>query len=105
LLWFDTWGGGGWGDPLTRAAAAVAADVARGLVTAAGARRYGVVLDAAGAVDGVATPALREELRAARAPLALIDKGGAIAELKARCLAETGLEPPAEPVFSRRASR
>jgi N-methylhydantoinase B/oxoprolinase/acetone carboxylase alpha subunit len=44
LLCFETWGGGGWGDPLKRDAALVATDVDRGLVTIEGALRYGVVL-------------------------------------------------------------
>src|SRR5690606_29308402 len=43
-LEFDTWGGGGWGDPLAREPEKVALDVARGLVTREGARRYGVVI-------------------------------------------------------------
>jgi hypothetical protein len=46
---------------------------------------------------------MRARMLAERAPTGLIDKGGTIAELKARCLAETGLAPPIEPVFSRRA--
>ena len=44
MLYFNTWGGGGWGDPYKRDAELVALDVRRGLVTAEGARRYGVVL-------------------------------------------------------------
>jgi hypothetical protein len=44
LLYFDTWGGGGWGDPLERDPQLVAQDVARRLVTREGARRYGVVI-------------------------------------------------------------
>ena len=45
LLYFNTWGGGGWGDPLQRDPAIVASDVAKKLVSAEGARRYGVVLN------------------------------------------------------------
>src|SRR5207302_1812732 len=44
VLHFVTWGGGGWGDPLQRDPALVELEVRRGLVTADGARRYGVVL-------------------------------------------------------------
>ncbi len=52
-------GAGGWGDPLARETAAVLLDVRRGFVTAEAARRdYGVVLSD-GAVDEVATAALR----------------------------------------------
>ena len=42
----------------------------------------------------------REEMRAARGnDFPLFDKGGAIAELIARCEEDTGLAPPAPPVF------
>ena len=44
LLYFDTWGGGGWGDPLQRPAERVLFDVDAGLVTVEGARSYGVVI-------------------------------------------------------------
>ncbi|MGH7005835.1 MAG: hydantoinase B/oxoprolinase family protein, partial [Alphaproteobacteria bacterium] len=59
-------GGAGWGDPLERPAAKVAADVADGIIApAAAARDYGVVLDATGAVDAPATGAARAKLRRA----------------------------------------
>jgi len=102
LLLFETWGGGGWGDPLARDPALVGVDAQRGLVSAAGARRYGVVLDAAHAVDALATARLRSEMRASRTAPGLFDKGGTIEQLKARCLAETGFVPPAPPVFGAR---
>ena len=57
MLYFNTWGGGGWGDPLERDAELVAADVARGLVSRDGARRYGVVVADDGSVDAAATEA------------------------------------------------
>src|SRR5262245_3819718 len=45
-LVYETAGAGGWGDPLQRPAARVAADVERGFVTSSAAERlYGVVLD------------------------------------------------------------
>jgi hypothetical protein len=68
LLCFETWGGGGWGDPLKRDAALVAADVDRGLVTIEGALRYGVVLRDDLSVDREATAVLREELAGKRGP-------------------------------------
>ncbi|MGB1880934.1 MAG: hydantoinase B/oxoprolinase family protein [Gammaproteobacteria bacterium] len=102
LLLFETWGGGGWGDPLARDPALVLRDIHRGLVTQGGARRYGVVLHEAGDVDEAATTALRAEMSAARGEAALINKGGSIEELKARCLAETGFAPPEPPVFLQR---
>jgi N-methylhydantoinase B len=98
LLYFDTWGGGGCGDPLERDAAKVQFDVAAGLVTREGAKRYGVVLNRSGAVDEKATLALRDSMRAERGECQLFDRGFAsIAELKARCNAETGLAAPATP--------
>ena len=96
---FITWGGGGWGDPLARDAALVAHEVGQGLVTSEGARRYGVVLTGDGAVDAVATDTLRGEMRAARGPLPLFDKGPDIETLRRTCLAETGLPAPVAPVW------
>jgi N-methylhydantoinase B len=101
LLYFNTWGGGGWGDPYERDADLVRADVARGLVSAQGAQRYGVVIANDGSVDAAATEALRAKLRAQRGEPGLFDFGGTIDEIKARCKAETHLEPPAAPTFAR----
>ncbi len=99
LLYFEPWGGGGWGAPLRRDPALVARDVDRGLVTSEGARRYGVVLKDGSGVDGEATDRLRSELAKARGELPLFDSGGEVAELKDRCLADTGLAPPEQPRF------
>jgi len=96
-LHFLSWGGGGWGDPLDRPAEVVAQEVARGLVTAEGARRYGVICDAEGVLDNTATEALRKEIHATRPPLQLFDRGAPIEELRLRCLAETGLPAPQPP--------
>jgi hypothetical protein len=100
LLHFQTWGGGGWGDPLERPSALVAADVDRGLVTCEGAKRYGVVLDENLRVDVKATQALREEIARTRGPHRMFDFRGSIEELKARCKAETGFDPPVSPTFA-----
>jgi N-methylhydantoinase B len=97
LLIFDTWGGGGWGDPLARDPALVATDVKRGLVTVEGAKRYGVVIAADGSVDMTATTALRDELATKRGEVGLFNFGGTIDELRERCLAETGLPAPKDP--------
>lgn len=99
LLYFDTWGAGGWGDPLERDPGKVLADVRKGLVTAGGARRYGVVINA-GVVDEPATLALRAEMARTRPPITLFNRGGTLAELKERCLADTGLPAPATPTWS-----
>ncbi len=102
LLYFDTWGGGGCGDPLEREPEKVAFDVEAGLVTRAGARRYGVVLNDKGAVDASATKQLREKMRTERGKPKLFDRGfESIDELKGRCKAETGLEAPAQPQFTK----
>jgi N-methylhydantoinase B len=97
LLIFDTWGGGGWGDPLARDPSLVAADVKRGLVTADGAKRYGVILAGDGSVDAAATETLRDSLRKARGGTDLFNFGGSIDSLRERCLTETGLPAPIDP--------
>jgi N-methylhydantoinase B len=101
LLYFNTWGGGGWGDPYERDAALVKADVDRGLVTAEGAQRYGVVIAANGSVDEAATTALRDKLRAERGEVEMFNFGGNIEDIKARCKEETHLDPPVPPTFAR----
>lgn len=64
-------GGGGWGDPLERAADLVELDIQRGLVTPDAARRhYGIV-----AGDPAATAALRRELATRRGPRPMFDRG------------------------------
>ena len=99
VLHFITWGGGGWGDPLERDAGLVALEVDRGLVTRAGARRYGVVLDDDLAVDRAATERLRAKLARERGDPPLFDRGDSVENLIARCREETGLEPPRPPSF------
>ncbi len=98
LLYFNTWGGGGWGDPFTRPASQVLDDVNRGLVSVEGALRYGVVISQ-GIVDEAETEKLREELAQRRGEPGLFDFGGDIDSIKASCLEQTGLAPPSKPVF------
>ena len=99
ILHFNTWGGGGWGDPCKRDAELVLADVARGLVTAEGAKRYGVVISR-GKVDAAATEKLRADMSRRRADAKLFDRGfESLEELKRRCKAETGFEAPKDPEF------
>jgi len=97
VLYFNTWGGGGWGNPLERDPELVRTDVNRGLVTRAGAKRYGVVIRDDGTVDAEATEKLRAEMTPAREALGLFNRGGTIEELKARCLEETHLPAPEAP--------
>jgi len=102
LLLSDTWGGGGCGDPLERDPSLVQFDVDAGLVTVAGARRYGVVLKDDLSVDAAATTALRKRMASERGDKKLFDRGfDTIENLKARCREETGLEPPQQPQFAR----
>jgi N-methylhydantoinase B len=101
VLHFVTWGGGGWGDPLDRDPALVALEVRRGLVSAEGARRYGVVVGAGGTVDEAATEALRTGLRADRTgELPVFDMGPPMDVILARCAEETGLPAPTKPVWA-----
>lgn len=99
VLHFVTWGGGGWGDPLERDPELVALEVRRGLVSAEGARRYGVVCDAGGELAAAATEQLRIELRDARGEedLPLFDKGPDLQTILDRAEEETGLKPPTPP--------
>jgi N-methylhydantoinase B len=98
LLYFNTWGGGGWGDPFLRDCNNVLDDVNRGLVSIEGAKRYGVVI-VDGAVDQQQTTTLRADLTEKRGATQLFDFGGTIEEIKARCLQETGLPAPETPRF------
>lgn len=98
LLYFNTWGGGGWGDPYLRDTAHVLEDVKRELVSVEGAKRYGVVI-IDNNVDEEQTAILRASLTEQRGETQLFDFGGTIEEIKARCLEETGLPAPETPRF------
>jgi N-methylhydantoinase B len=104
VLHFVTWGGGGWGDPLARPADLVALEVRRGLVTAAGARDYGVVCTAEGELDPEATGLLRAKMAAERPEIPVFDMGPPLEEILARCEEETGLPAPSPPVDVRSAA-
>lgn len=97
VIEYVTWGGGGWGDPLERDPEVVATEVVRGLVSKAGALRYGVVVTDDGRVNAAETARLRETTKAERAPLEIFNMGGSIEQLRERCLAETGLPAPKPP--------
>jgi N-methylhydantoinase B len=94
-------GGGGFGDPLERDPARVAADLAEGYVTPAAAERdYGVVWRG-GRVDDAATAVLRERLRAARIRVRLTPAGdldsdrGRLVRLDAEVARRLGVGPGA----------
>jgi N-methylhydantoinase B len=97
VLFFNTWGGGGWGDPMERDPELVRTDVNRGLVTRDGAARYGVVIGDSGAVDEAATTKLRSTLIKDRGDMGLFNFGGTIEELLARAQEETHLPAPQRP--------
>jgi N-methylhydantoinase B len=97
VLYFNTWGGGGWGNPLERDPELVRTEVTRGLVSREGAKRYGVVIADDGSVDVAATEALRVEMTPARENMGLFSRGGTIEELKARSMEETHLPAPEAP--------
>ncbi|MFT6085101.1 MAG: N-methylhydantoinase B [Glaciecola sp.] len=99
ILYFNTWGGGGWGDPFKREPQLVLDDINRSLVSVQGARSYGVVIKEDMSIDQAATSALRAEMSSARGDVKLFDFGGDIADIKARSLAETKLPPPQAPEF------
>jgi N-methylhydantoinase B len=106
MLYFNTWVGGGWGDPFARDPQLVLQDVKRRLVTVEGAKRYGVIiiaadgsLDADGSVDMPATERLRAELRAAAGEPTLFNFGGDLEDIRHRCEAETHLPAPVKPTF------
>lgn len=98
LLLYNTWGGGGVGDPLTREPERVLADIKAGLVTVDGAAaNYGVIVTN-GAVDAAATEKRRAEMGAERGDdIPLFNFGGDIETLRANCEAETGLAAPQDP--------
>jgi N-methylhydantoinase B len=97
VLHYITWGGGGWGDPLTRDPDRVVADVVRGLLSRDGARRYGVILDDDLHLDDAATQRLRSELAAQKGVGELFDRGGTLEELLTACEQQTGLPAPRRP--------
>jgi N-methylhydantoinase B len=94
-------GGGGFGDPLERDPARVAADVGEGYVTPGAAEAiYGVVLRA-GEPDLAATAARRAELRAARVRLRVVAgtgldaRSGRVTRLSAEAATRLGVVPGA----------
>jgi len=99
LLYFNTWGGGGWGDPLQRDPELVLADVKRNLATAKGARDYGVVIKG-GKVDQAATKKLRAQMNKKRGrKKEVFNFGPPIEQIRKSCKKETGLDAPVKPVF------
>ena len=99
LLYFNTWGGGGWGDPLKRDPAVVVSDVLKKLVSVEGARRYGVVINDDLSLNEKETEALRVEMSKDTVADEMFNFGGTIEEIKLKSLEETHLEAPASPTF------
>ncbi|KAK5114575.1 hypothetical protein LTR85_010152 [Meristemomyces frigidus] len=98
LLEWQTWGGGGLGDPWTRPAESVALEVRRKLVTVEGAKaNYSVIIDPETLeVDEVGTETLRADIEKAECGREgpLYERGGTMEELVKACKSETGFEPP-----------
>ena len=63
------------------------------------AKNYGVVISQDGKVDEAATTKLREQMKKERGATQIFNFGAKIEELRARCLAETGLPAPKPPQF------
>ncbi|GAA6186574.1 hydantoinase B/oxoprolinase family protein [Aliiglaciecola sp. NS0011-25] len=99
ILYFNTWGGGGWGDPLLREPQLVLDDINRSLVTIQGALGYGVVINDDLTINVEATADLRAKMAAERGDVSLFDFGGDIADIKARSMQETNLPAPQPPEF------
>jgi N-methylhydantoinase B len=100
LLYFNTWGGGGWGNPLLRDPNLVASDVSKKLVSAEGARRYGVVINDDLTLNDKETDSLRAEMSKDTVEDEMFNFGGTIEEIKSKSLEETHLEAPVSPTFS-----
>jgi N-methylhydantoinase B len=99
ILFFNTWGGGGWGDPLQREPQLVLDDINRSLVSVEGAARYGVVITDDLKIDVSGTATLRSKIANERGDVSLFDFGGSIEEIKARSMQETKLPAPQTPEF------
>lgn len=99
ILYFNTWGGGGWGDPLKRDPQLIIDDIKRSLVTVEGAKAYGVVLNDDLSLNEAATTSLRTDMAEKRGEVSLFDFGGDIADIKARSMQETKLPAPQTPEF------
>jgi len=107
VLHFQTWGGGGWGNPLKRDPSLVGCDVRRGLVTIKGALEgYGVVVDDDGVVDDAATMKIRSGRVTDHSTANLFNFGFKpsiratkedLLGLLKRCEVETGLKAPLLP--------
>ena len=99
LLYFNTWGGGGWGDPLQRDPEIVVSDVSKKLVSVEGARRYGVVINDDLSLNQKETESLRAEMSKDTVADEMFNFGGTIEEIKSKSLEETHLEAPVSPTF------
>jgi N-methylhydantoinase B len=99
ILYFNTCGGAGWGNPLERDAEKVALEVKRGLISTEGAKSYGVVINDDFSIDETATDALRVEMAPTIKTEQIFNLGPSMNELRANCFKETGLEAPIQPTW------
>jgi len=91
LLYFNTWGGGGWGNPLLRDPNLVASDVSKKLVSAEGARRYGVVINDDLTLNESKTDSLRAEMSKDTVEDEMFNFGGTIEEIKSKSVGRNTL--------------
>ena len=99
VLYYNTWGGAGWGNPLERDADKVVKEVKRGLISVEGAKAYGVVISDDMSLDTEATVALRAKMAPGVKTDQIFNTGPSIDELRANCFAETGLVAPIQPTW------
>ena len=96
LLLFETWGGGGWGNPLDRAEDKILLDVKR-VGYCGGSKTIWLGNRSRWKDKPRGTKELRASMRESCEKLELFDKGGDLASIKKRSLEETGFEPPKDP--------
>jgi N-methylhydantoinase B len=97
-LIYQTAGGGGWKDPLTRPAELVQRDVQFGLVSRENAYdEYGVALTDALEIDQAATETLRASLAEQRGQIKDFDYGPPLDDLLETAYEQTGLPAPRKP--------
>jgi len=103
LLIYNTWGGGGWGNPLERDPEFIGLEVRRGLISKKGAKRFGVVVSKSGQVDAKATEKLRAEM-ADSICTEVFNYGPDLETLRKNCKKETGLDAPIQPVWDKKSA-
>ena len=98
LLYFNTWGGGGWGDPFARDPELVRADVDRGLSDCRWCTSLrGGDRERCGRRSSYRGASCRDDR--GKSDIPLFNRGGTVEELRSRCKAETHMPAPVSPSF------